>query len=186
MSLNHGNRHTAEVKYRSIRQDAMDVLTIELSGLFDGKVRFTDINSNAIGMAMAWRNQYSTVGKQAHEPAWEWEKEVLRFRRRPRRVELAIWHNVQLCGLVLGRISDKCVVATIHLIEANPNQHPLSSSVAPIATRYLELLATSLEIKEVSVEAPIPELISFYKKLGFIKEVRKGQKVLRLKRSIEV
>jgi hypothetical protein len=129
-----------------------------------------------------WRRQY--IGDLAQRlPKWDWADAILKYRRKPRRVELAIWHKQQLCGLVMGRVSARRIVASIHLIEASPNDHPLSGSITLIATRYLSTLAGVLSCKETSIDRPEPSLIEWYERLGFKHRVVRGKKVVRLMRS---
>jgi hypothetical protein len=164
----------------------MERLMIEIKESINIDVKLSDIDYSALDIASTWRENYSVFGRELHEPRWDWNKELRKFRRRPRRVELAIWSETQLCGLVLGRISDRCVVATIHLIEANPENHPLKKMITPISAQYLGILAASIGAKEISIESPVPDLIEFYKQLGFDREIKKGKKILRLKKILEL
>jgi len=184
MSYNHGSRRRAELDYREIRQEAMTALETELAGLFYFSVHLTHITETALAQASAWRELYVVRGRPDHEPGWDWGKTLKKFRRRPRRVELAIWVDEQLCGLALGHISDAHIVATIHYLEGSPDSHLLAGSVGVIATRYLEVLGVSVGVREVSIERPVPDLIEYYKKLGFRNTVTRGERVLQLKRTI--
>jgi len=181
-SKNHGNRRKAEEAYSAVRREAMLMLQPELQQTLKLNIYLTNITPDALEIAVDWDYIYSCLEKTHHKPAWDWVKELKKFRRRPRRVELAIWCEQQLCGLALGRISDRCIVATIHLIEANPDDHPLKGKIIPVATRYLEVLATSLKAREISIEQPIPDLIEYYKSIGFDHEIKKGRKIMRLKK----
>lgn len=181
---NHGSRRKAEDDYRAIRREAGATLEPELRLSLNLDVRLTDITPDALQRALSWGDCYTSLGREHHRPGWDWEKALRKFRRRPRRVELAIWIEDELCGLALGRISDRCVVATIHFIEANPLNHPLTGKLVPVATRYLEVLATSLGAQEISIEQPVPDLIEYYKSIGFRHTTSKGEKVLRLKKMI--
>jgi len=180
-----GNRIEAELKYQQARREVMDLLEQEIAQLIgvDG-LRLSDIDEDALVAADAWRELYAIVGREFHMPAWSWRKALRKFRRRPRRVELAIWAEGQLCGLALGRVSDRCIVSTIHLLEGNPADTPLDGKIIAIATRFLDLFALGLGCRDASIESPVPELIERYKQQGFVKEVTKGKKVLRLKKSI--
>lgn len=181
---NYGNRRKAEEGYRLIRKQAMQTLEPELQETLGLPVSLTDITVSALTQALTWGGRYAAANMECRQPGWDWDKVLRKFRRRPRRVELAIWVADDLCGLALGRISDRCVVATIHFIEGNPGGHPLRGRVLPVAVRFLEVLAASLEVKEVSIEQPVPELIEYYKRLGFIHPTTKGRKVLRLKKTL--
>jgi tRNA A37 threonylcarbamoyladenosine synthetase subunit TsaC/SUA5/YrdC len=97
---------------------------------------------------------------------------------------LAIWVNHVLCGLLIGRISDSRIVATIYYLEGRPVDNPLSGSVANIATRYVELLARLLHCKQAAIDSPLPALIDFYKRLGYSSATTKGRKVVRLVKTL--
>jgi hypothetical protein len=114
-----------------------------------------------------------------------WRKELARFRKRPRRIELSIWFEGELCGMALGRISDACVVASIHYLEGRPQNHPLSGQIALLATRYLEVVAVAIRARHVSLESPVPGLIAHYKELGFVHEVHKKGRIARLIKRVE-
>lgn len=174
------NRAESEEKYRDARSLARALVEPEVQALTRIQVRLTDIDYSALMAADAWRSAYSSAGKSVHAPGWDWYKEARRFGRRARRVELAIWVDETLCGLALGRVSDRRVVATIHLLEGNPIGNPLGGKVISIATRFLEVLAVTLGCREAAIASPIPALISRYRSVGFVKEMTKGKRVVRL------
>lgn len=179
---NHRNRQQAERKYTVLRRDAMDLLEPELRETLLINVSLREIDQYALEQAKAWRDMYHAASREAHEPGWSWPRELRRFRQRPRRLELAIWVEDKLCGLALGRISDRSVVATIHLLEGSPvaNTNPLAGSVMFIATRFLEVLCIGAGCNQASLEMPVPALINDYKELGYTKEVKRGKRTLRL------
>ena len=107
------------------------------------------------------------------------------MKRRPRRVEVALWYGETLCGLALGRISNNRVVATIHLVESNPAGNPLGGSVVPYLALFLEAIGVIAGCKDVSIEQPVKDLVHYYESLGFTKKVTKGSKVLRLMMPLE-
>ncbi|WNV05891.1 hypothetical protein RP726_05625 [Candidatus Methylospira mobilis] len=267
ISNNHGSIRRAEQEYKNHRQEAMKLLEAELQ---EFAVSLTDISTESLLLACSWKSKYPLMSKEDHQPGWDWRKELRKFRRRPRRVELAIWSDQpkqrsvspffakpagtsqspagakrlattlpsaapaiparledgtsrsqmtrrcfaglagflqnparrysfrglldplashcslsrSVCGLALGRISDKRVVATIHFIEGNPSPHQLKGKIVPIATRYLEVLAVYLGIREISIENPVPDLIEYYKESGFVRENTKGKRVIRLLKKI--
>jgi len=176
-------RAQAETYYRQVRRDAQLAVQAELRELTHAEIFLTDIGEEALAAADTWRELYS-AHKADHVPGWDWRKEVRRIRNRPRRVEVALWHEQTVCGLALGRISDRCVIATIHLVEANPAGNPLAGMVVPFITRYLETLAASLGCKEVSIEQPAEALVEYYESIGFGKKVMKGQRVIRQKMNL--
>jgi hypothetical protein len=89
-----------------------------------------------------------------------------------------------LSGLLVGRISDNCVVATIHFMERRPADNPLAGSVAKIATQYLEVLAILLNCRQAALDSPLPALLDFYKSLGYNNATSKGRKVIRLSKTL--
>lgn len=170
-----------EQKYREYRDDASMMALPEIKQLIGIDIRLSDITTEAIKQALLWRKSY--VGPLAsHKPGWDWSKELLKFRRRPRRLELAIWVDNSLCGLVIGRVSDRRVVASIHLIEGNPAANPLAKNILTIATVWLNAFATLLSCKQTSIERPIKDLVSHYIDLGYSDVTSRGNKTIRLKR----
>jgi hypothetical protein len=139
-------------------------------------VLLDDINAAAITQAKDWRQTFPGV----RQGGWDWAKLLNSFRRRPRHVELAVWVDQILCALLLGRVSDNRVVATIYFLERRPLDNPLAGSIALIATRYIETLALLLGCKQAALDSPLPDLIDFYAKLGYIGATKKGRKVIRL------
>lgn len=175
-------RQEAEYRYAEIRQAVRAMVEPDVQELTRLPIKLADITLEAVEIADGWHPTYANSDRT---PGWSWRSEYLRFRRRPRRVELALWHGETLCGLALGRISDRCVVATIHLIESNPSDdNPLDSLVAAIVSRFLETLGVRLGCTEVSIEAPVPALLDHYRSLGFTREVSKGKRVIRLKKRL--
>jgi hypothetical protein len=135
----------AEKHYSQLRQDAYTYAEREFQNTLNLPITVTSISLDAIIQAAMWATN-SQAAKVPYLSKWNWEKELKKFKRRPRRVEVAIWHGVTLlCGLALGRVSDRYVVATIHFIEANPTKmNPLSGQIARLITRFLEIYAVNL------------------------------------------
>lgn len=174
------DRSEAYLRYMTRRREARELVEPWLADLTDQIVHLDDITSDAIAQAKEWREVYP----EARQAAWDWEKVVKTFRRRPRHVELAIWVDQILCGLVVGRISDRCIVATIHYLEGRPVDNPLSGSVAAIATRYVDILALLVNCKQTAIDSPLPALVDFYKGLGYSSATTKGKKVVRLAKTL--
>lgn len=176
----------AEARYRAIRVDVYRVAEKELKEITGLDISFTGITDEIAQEAFNWKYPHQKTG---FTPGWSWVAEAKKFRRRPRRVEAAIWVTVDkekiLCGLVLGRISNSRVMATIHFLEGNPEMvTPLSGKVAQVAIRYLELQAVALNCTVIGIANPLPDLVSFYGDLGFSKSITKGTKVKRLERGL--
>lgn len=172
-----------ESTYATYRQVARDLIAPGLAELSASHIRLSDITQQALDQATQWSDIY-TGKRKSHRPSWSWQKEVQYYRRRPRRIELAIWVDPTLCGLVLGRISSHRVVASIHLLEANPDVHPLRGNVAVIASRFLEAMAVLTGCRESAIERPVHDLVPFYKDLGFVKAETRKKCIVRLKKTL--
>ncbi|WP_083384866.1 hypothetical protein [Cupriavidus sp. USMAHM13] len=159
-------------------QSAAEALSVEL-GL---QVTFRPISRRDVLDADKWT-------LDGFIPGWSWDRELTRARRRPRRVEAAVYSEAPgappiLCGLILGRISNSHVVASIHLLSRAPDPNPLKGQVAKVAIRYLEFCAAAFGCTVASLQRPIPELVAYYKALGFHREVKKKGKIDRLERDL--
>lgn len=178
-------RQEAERRFAIIRHEAYQVAQEEFRATVDPSIRVSQISEEALLQAQQWRRRYAGI-RAAHEPGWNWDREVRKFRRRPRRVEVAFWAGDQLlCGLALGRVSDRRIVATIHFIEADPAiENTLSGKVGQLAARFLEIYAVHLGCSEIAIDSPLPELTEFYAELGFRKFRIRGRRVIRMSRII--
>ncbi len=180
-----GTHRSTEEKYRKIREFARSILLPSLQGIFGSSLSLDEITPSALAQAETWPSMYARLRAGVLQPGWVWRKELARFRKRPRRIELSIWFEGELCGMALGRISDACVVASIHYLEGRPQNHPLSGHIALLATRYLEVVAVAIRARHVSLESPVPGLIAHYKELGFVHEVHKKGRIARLIKRVE-
>jgi hypothetical protein len=167
----------AEARHAATRADAGQVaaeMLLEEEGV---QLLFRPITWRDVAVGDTW-----TYGGYA--PGWSWAKALVKFRRRPRRVEAAVCvervgQAPALCGLILGRISNGHVVASIQLMSRAPAPNPLEGRFTRIAVRYLEFCAKAEHCEIVALLQPIPDLVDYYKKLGFRRQyVKKGVVVL--------
>ncbi|PEH90050.1 hypothetical protein CRM82_16935 [Comamonas terrigena] len=93
-------------------------------------------------------------------------REQLRMKR-PSYWEMAIWHKNTLCGLVLGKPSQKRTRLYIEGIEGNPAQHPLKGKIIAIALIASEMYADSIGCDQVWLVEPDPLLLDTYKRAGY-------------------
>lgn len=171
--------------YRELRESVYRGVEADLRDQGIEGVRFTEISAAALAIAEAWRDLYPEH-REAHIPGWNWPVELARFRLRPRRVEAALWFEDELCGLALGRISDRHIVATIHLVEANPAGNPLGGVVVALMTRFLDAIGARVGCREVSLERPVAGLVDFYMEAGFKRKEFDGDQVVRLKKFLKL
>ncbi len=172
--------------YIELRKTARDIVEKTYIVSTGAAFRLTDIDSNAFAQAAAWRLTYEQTGKVDRMPGWSWQVQYFKLRYTARRVELAIWSGETLCGLTLGEISRGRLHAKILFLEGSPLFHPLKGEVAPIATRFLYLLAALAGCSEAVIDSPFPELIEYYKRLGFTTEQKRGKSIVALKQKVVI
>ncbi|MBN3761024.1 hypothetical protein [Burkholderia sp. Ac-20365] len=177
-------REDARVRFAQLRRDvaytAEEILTAE-NGF---PISIREISDEAAAHAQRW--QYEDA-RSEHVPGWSWPDEVRRFRRRPRRVDAAFYahdpDSIRLWGLVLGRISDSRVVASIYFLERDPAQNRHAAFVA-VASRYLQLFAAAARCSVYAINQPNPALIDYYKDYGFKREQSRKKRVVRLEQDV--
>lgn len=148
----------------------------DYAGLTVPDMRLAEIDPEALAAAETWE------GRAVN---WNWEQLVLKLRRRPRRIELAIWVDPTLCGLALGKVSDRRVTARIDRIERAPESTELVGLIAEMATVYMETLGTLAGCREAVVASPASGLLEFYRDLGYTKDIVKRGKIVGLKNPCE-
>lgn len=157
----------------------------EIEALFsyiDPSLQLTKITPWALRQAKTW----IPIPPSPPRIDWDWDEEFKRFRRRPKRTEVAIWLNgTFLCGLSLGRVSKHRVVATIHLIEGNPNLPAIMRrKVGKIVTMFLQSYALLCGCSTMVVDSPDPNLLGFYGSLGFTQQTLLHGEVVRLSQPV--
>lgn len=172
----------AEQRYAERRDEAGRQAAAALayeSGIY---VRFRPISSQDIELADQWNVGDYGIG-------WSWEKEVMRARRRTRRLEAAIESDPTngeptVCGLFLGRLSRSNAVGSLHFLGRADAPNPLEGRLTQVAVRYLEFCAAAFGCKTTSIRRPIPELVEVYKAHGFVREIKKKGRIERLEQDL--
>ncbi len=101
---------------------------------------------------------------------WNWREVRDNYRRNHiARIELAIWYNDQLCGLMIGKASKGRLVFKLNYIQGVGQEHPLKGQIVPIASRCAELFAISIEADWIAIQDPNDndELLDYYREFGF-------------------
>lgn len=177
------SKSTADERYRQIRCDIAELINSELSkDALTSSIRVSGyITADDVAQAQLWTS--------SHNFRIDWKRELVRFKKRPRRLELALHLNSsgKLLALALGRISDRKVVVSLHFIQKQPE--PMLSDLGsirlfPIILRYAEALGLSLGCIRVDIDSPMKGLITYYEGYGFDRSTRKGKKVTRLQKVI--
>lgn len=125
-------------------------------------VRLTPINAEALN---AW---YGDWPESPHPDAnFPWPELAAKFRKCPRRFEVAVWHGDTLCGLCLGIPSRGMGSLTIRWLEGRPYAHPLRGYVALVALSLADQFADYLGNTWVRLKNPNSGAIPKYESLGF-------------------
>jgi hypothetical protein len=163
-----------EIYFRQYRGIARAIVLEELLTRHPA-LRLSDIGPGALQQASEWHDR---------RVRWSWDRLLRRARKRPRRIELAIWDHSKLCGLALGRVSDGKVVARLDWLERDPHAVHLVRFIAAIATRYIETMGALTGCDQAVLWRPAPDLLDFYINLGYTSLIRRGGAVLGLRKRL--
>lgn len=162
----------AHERYTVIRRNVHESVELNFNSI-GVSVRLTEISYDAAKTADSW--EYPSDFKD-RVPEWWWMEKRVLYRKRPKRLDLAIWfvtpdQDPLLCGLMYGRVSRGKMEANIDLVEKNPNATFLPrGTILSVAVRVLEMMATKLGCERVGISEPDPALTKLYKGLGFVDE----------------
>jgi len=157
-------RQQAEARYREIRTLALADAELSLSGVLPAPVSIRTIDQSALeAFVRSWSQSPD------RRVAWPWPIMVSDYRRdATNRFEAAVWSDVILCGLAIGKPSKSGAILTVHFIEGNPElNHPLKGFAHLVALEAAHAYATALKANVLRLREPIPEMIGRYQKLGF-------------------
>ena len=154
---------SAEERYESYRElaraSAQEALPIDLRN----KVRFDKIDFRALTIAKGWDD--SPLRKKD----WNWSTEHSLYSfANPKRFELSIWHQHELCALSMGRPTWNGSRLRLDSVEAAPTKHPLSKKVLPLTVLALEEYAEQIGAHQIRIMNPVNEQVrDYYVSLGF-------------------
>ena len=129
---------------------------------FIGHIDLTEINEEALHSQVEWEMPAD------RDIGWDWRQVRNQYRRdHMARLELAVWHNKELCGLMIGKASDGKLVVKINYIQGGQAENPLKGFIVPIASRSAELFAVAADW--IAIQDPIDDedLLNYYGQLGF-------------------
>lgn len=154
------NREAAERKYAQYR------LTVYQHVVREGDYpRKTRLDFFAVTALKTYKDVWLLHERRVD---WDWPGEIERWRRScPSRLEMSVWHENHLCGLLIARTSSNKKTLYIEGIEGAPYNHPLKGLVIPICIAASEAYAAMLDAKEVRIVEPDPAVISAYVGLGY-------------------
>ena len=167
-----------------MRRDAATVAAETLTLELGFPVAIREISDAAAEEALGWSYSGS---RSDHVPGWSWPVEVRRYRSRPRRLDAAFYleseDGPRLWGLVLGRISNSRVVASIHYIERAPDQ-ATGAAFVDAASRYMQFVAAAARCRIYAINRPHPDLVAYYRDKGYHRELTRGSRLIRLEREL--
>lgn len=164
------NIRNAENRYKELSTDALTTTQQELTQFMpelEGHISLTDITENALLHQERWEIA------ENRQIGWDWRVVRNNFRiNHAARIELAIWYDNELCGLMLGKASDGKLVFKINYLQGGEEGHPLENSILPIASRCAELFAASIHADWIAIQDPIDRegLINYYREQGFTED----------------
>lgn len=163
----------AQTRYRLIRHALYADVVPRIQGLLVQRgwphdaslVDIAGIDPKAIN---AWQGDWPM--SPLHDANFPWDKIISWARKRPRRIEVAIWYNQTLCGLAIGRGSKGTGSLVMQFIESRPGAHPMRGYVALIALVVADQFASYLGNRYVKLRNPNAGAIPRYEALGFRKD----------------
>lgn len=154
------SKEQAERKYAKYRLAVYQQLPRESE--YPRKLRLDSITQTAI------RTYRDVWLRHERRVDWDWPGEVTAWRKKcPSRLEMSVWHEHHLCGLLIARTTSSKKSLYIEGVEGAPYSHPLKGLVIPICITASEAYAAMLGAKEVRVQAPDPAVVPAYCELGY-------------------
>lgn len=161
------NNQAISNKYQQIRLAALAQTQSDFEQFepdFIGHIDLTEINEDALRSQDEWEMPVS------RQIGWDWRQVRNQYRRdHMARLERAVWHDEELCGLMIGKASDGKLVVKINYIQGGQAENPLKGFIVPIASHCAELFAVAIEDDWIGIQDPIDDedLLNYYRELGF-------------------
>ncbi|GAD89969.1 hypothetical protein VHA01S_030_00440 [Vibrio halioticoli NBRC 102217] len=161
------NNQVISNRYQQIRLAALAQTqrdTEQFEPDFIGHIDLTEINEDALCSQDRWEMPLN------RQIGWDWRRVRNQYRRdHIARLELAVWYDNELCGLMIGKASDGKLVVKISYIQGGQAENPLKGFIVPIASRCAELFAVAVEADWIGIQDPIDDedLLNYYRELGF-------------------
>jgi hypothetical protein len=97
-----------------------------------------------------------------------WNQVASRFKRNHHsRLDLALWCDGYLCAVMLGKPSKKKLVLSLHFLDGDRDEGPLSGKRADICLLTAELYGLALSAHYVALRNPLPGAVPLYETLGY-------------------
>lgn len=139
-------------KHNRLRRLARNQLEEEIQRAFGGlKISAEPIGERALGQVdMLW-----TPNGRRERFDWRGIMRILE-KSHPRRFDVSLWHDGNLCGLAAARLADNKGWLSLTYLEGAPFAHKLKRRVAPVALVGAEIYATL--IAEEDANGRLPQL----------------------------
>ncbi|WP_299589258.1 hypothetical protein [uncultured Microbulbifer sp.] len=129
-------------------------------------------------LADSWKEMRG-ANLRSSRASWDWEPEFNAYQKKPKRYEMSVWYENQLCGLCYGFASKHGTKVRMNLIESTPvRPNPLGEGVFPILSFGATVYANLISADEVWVLDPVKGAIDYYESQGFsAPEIYHGKRV---------
>lgn len=136
------------------------------------------IDNRTVKLADSWKDMRGDHLRSSRA-AWDWEPEYKAYKNKPKRYEMSVWVDDQLCGLCYGFASQHGSKVRMNLIEPTPvRPSPLGEAVFPILSFGATIYANLIEADEVWILDPVQGAVDYYKSQGFSSpEIYHGKRV---------
>lgn len=169
-----------QAAYAEVRGDAL------ATGYVRVPLRLADCTARALAI---WRETW-TEPHPSGWGNWDWEALMRRAWKHPAWLNLAIWSGNLLCGLAVGRVSNRTrtgVRSTISIdfIEsAHDLAHPLRGLIAPLVIDVASTYGRATGAEFLRLTEPLPGVVPLYERHGFTPVLQRAR-VLYCERRIE-
>jgi hypothetical protein len=100
--------------------------------------------------------------------SWSWQKNLARYRREPKRFDIAIAVGGRLCALAMGVPSRGRITLKIHVLERRPEDNPIKGRALKVILLAAHAYAGMIGSREVWLCHPASEaLVAVYEKLQY-------------------
>lgn len=98
---------------------------------------------------------------------WDWCALQSQYAREPKRLDIAIWSEVTLCALIIGKLSNGRKRVNLEFIESYAGDHPLKGYILDLADIAGTAFAYEIDISRVAIVQPAQGLIGAYEAMGY-------------------
>lgn len=161
----------AKLRYARMRREAYAAVQAdeEVGRIAGIPFRLADIDAHTLAV----RERTWLMPHPSGSGGWDWRILTDRVRADAAAFKAALWSQGVLCGLALGRPSNRAARGTrnrlsMHYLEGNPDsRHPLKGAVSMILLNAAQVYAGALGASSIRLVDPLPGALHVYLELGF-------------------